>query len=272
MVSAYSNPDQETIKGTLYRGLDRQTYPPELIETVRPRIAAGVEWGKAELASILGGFDPSSVDEFFAKRVRIGSFVLASDRVFTDAAVYVAETYRPRFLAVYLSAVDSNSHAFCASNPLRDLICGRVIDGVYAAVDREIGRILEAVGDEATVIIVSDHGFDRTRGHEHGFLHGPPGIIIMNGEGIRPGGEISAASIYDVAPTILSIFGLPLAGDLRGRVLLSAFEASYVEGWRFAFGPSRTPSIEAGADQLRPIPSSSDEQLKERLRSLGYIE
>ncbi len=50
------------------------------------------------------------------------------------------------------------------------------------------------------------------------------GIFIAYGPGIKKGYEIKGAKIYDLAPTILHIFGLPIPNDMDGRVLTEIFE------------------------------------------------
>jgi predicted AlkP superfamily phosphohydrolase/phosphomutase len=273
MISAYSNRDLETIKGTVHPDLERQTHPPQLIEELRPLIADGAGWGKTKLASIARHFPRDRPDELFQSRLRVTSFVLGTDHTFSDAAAQMAQSLQPDFLAVYLSAPDTSSHAFCAgrNNPWRERACGRVLEEIYTEVDREIGRIVDAAPADANVMIVSDHGFDRARGHEHGLLHGPEGIIILRGSGVRAGGEIRAASIYDIAPTSLALLGLPIPSDLRGRVLLSAFEPDRATSWPLAFG-APSPRRDRNTDDARAIPAATDSQLKERLRALGYIE
>lgn len=71
---------------------------------------------------------------------------------------------------------------------------------------------------------------------------------------------------------MLALFGVPVARDLRGRVLLSAFEPDVVDAWTIAFGASRRPDIEPDNEAFRAIPSPTDDLLEERLRALGYIE
>jgi len=50
------------------------------------------------------------------------------------------------------------------------------------------------------------------------------GIFIAYGKDIKRGHEIKGAKIYDIAPTILHIFGLPIPKDIDGRVLRGIFE------------------------------------------------
>jgi predicted AlkP superfamily phosphohydrolase/phosphomutase len=50
------------------------------------------------------------------------------------------------------------------------------------------------------------------------------GIFLESGPGIKKGIEIEGAKIYDLAPTILHVFGIPIPKDMDGRVLKELFE------------------------------------------------
>ncbi|AIJ04926.1 type I phosphodiesterase/nucleotide pyrophosphatase 2 [Methanocaldococcus bathoardescens] len=50
------------------------------------------------------------------------------------------------------------------------------------------------------------------------------GIFLAYGKGIKKGYKIENAKIYDIVPTILHIFGLPIPNDMDGRVLMEIFE------------------------------------------------
>lgn len=269
LVSSYS-PDFR-IKGTLFEGLDRQTHPPGLMDELRPLIEPALARGREEFQETIQYYRPPADDAAFGERVRRGAWVLGADRLFAESAARIAEGFAPRFLVTYLASPDNNGHVFCHANPWRAETCGRVMAGAYAAVDRHLGRILEAMGDDATLVLVSDHGFDRETGHEGGPVQGTPGIVILRGDGIRAGATIRGASVYDVAPTILALFGLPIPDDLRGRVLLSAFEPEAVERLGLRFGPRLPERYPRGHPALRPIPSPTDDLLVERLRALGYL-
>src|SRR5213078_4544355 len=49
-------------------------------------------------------------------------------------------------------------------------------------------------------------------------------IFCMKGPGVRRGERIYGASVLDVAPTVLHLFGLPSGTDMDGKVLINAFE------------------------------------------------
>ncbi|MCD6143415.1 alkaline phosphatase family protein [Thermococcus sp.] len=55
--------------------------------------------------------------------------------------------------------------------------------------------------------------------------HNLHGILASYGDGIRTSISFdSTPTVYDIAPTILHIFGLPIPNDMDGRVLIEIFE------------------------------------------------
>jgi hypothetical protein len=53
--------------------------------------------------------------------------------------------------------------------------------------------------------------------------HHPRGVLMMYGEGVRRGYELSECNNLDLAPTMLALLGLPEADSTEGRVLSEAF-------------------------------------------------
>jgi len=107
----------------------------------------------------------------------------------------------------------------------------------------------------------------------HHRLHG---IILACGPGIKRGYRMRGARIYDLVPTILHMFGLPIPNDIDGRVLTEMFEeglefserkTSYVDISYYGEG-FETESVEAAEEKRE---SQEEEKIKERLRSLGYF-
>ena len=105
--------------------------------------------------------------------------------------------------------------------------------GGYILHDMILGGILEEAGPETTVLLVSDHGFhiDHLRPKSvpvepagPAVQHRHYGIFAMTGPGIRRDERIYGASLLDVVPTVLTLFGLPPGADMDGKVLMDAFE------------------------------------------------
>ena len=100
--------------------------------------------------------------------------------------------------------------------------------------------------------------------------HRMQGLVVLAGPGIRPGYRLRAASILDMTPTLLYFLNLPVADDMAGRVLLEAVEPAL----RRSRPVKRIPTYETGPVRTT-VPasgSSSDPELLDRLRSLGYIQ
>jgi predicted AlkP superfamily phosphohydrolase/phosphomutase len=119
----------------------------------------------------------------------------------------------------------------------------------YIAFDKVLGAILKHIDDNTYVIIVSDHGikplreFEETDPHahmdhekttpviaKHDFADGDdvPGSFFAMGPGIKHDLRLMGfeASVYDIAPTILSIYGIEQPSQMRGHVLSEIFERS----------------------------------------------
>lgn len=93
--------------------------------------------------------------------------------------------------------------------------------------------------------------------------HHPEGIIIAAGKGIRRGFKLEGASVLDMTPTMLALMGLPVGRDMDGRVLEEIFEdkplVQFINTW------------ESAAPQFHKDEEETTEELKNHLRSLGYL-
>lgn len=67
--------------------------------------------------------------------------------------------------------------------------CGKLLEDVYREIDASLGRILDRVGDDGTVFVISDHGFSGVQKtfFVHHWLHGE-GYVALNA---RPRGDAS---------------------------------------------------------------------------------
>lgn len=59
--------------------------------------------------------------------------------------------------------------------------------------------------------------------HKETGNHDVPGVFLAYGDWIKDKGYLGNVSIYDVAPTILHVYGLPVPQDIDGRVLTEIF-------------------------------------------------
>jgi len=96
--------------------------------------------------------------------------------------------------------------------------------------------------------------------HERG------GIYLMWGSRVRSAGDAGRAHAADIAPTILHLLGLPLAPDMDGRILFDAL------GDDVRATPVVVNHGYRDIPRERILPEDRRESLREKLRSLGYIQ
>jgi predicted AlkP superfamily phosphohydrolase/phosphomutase len=93
--------------------------------------------------------------------------------------------------------------------------------------------------------------------------HRQHGILIAWGTGIRSGAKVEGAHIMDLAPTILHLMGLPVPGNMDGRVLTEALSISR---------PVERLSVSAtGEESEAELSAEETAEVEERLRALGYL-
>jgi len=93
----------------------------------------------------------------------------------------------------------------------------------------------------------SIYSYDTPKGPDDGG-HGPYGFFAMAGSGVPNLGELSNVDLLDVAPTVLQLMEIAVPSDMEGRSLI-AEKKVYTEEEK-----------------------EGEEEIKERLRGLGYFE
>jgi predicted AlkP superfamily phosphohydrolase/phosphomutase/tetratricopeptide (TPR) repeat protein len=249
--------------------------------------------------------------------IKVLTRVLAATETYRKIALDLLESRRQpsnpaRLFAVYFQGIDEVNHRFAHCTSPRTPQCSvgdsrrfkDALGAFYRYQDRIVGEIL-ARAPEATVIVLSDHGFKSGENRPNdskpfiedqpGFWHNLSGIFIASGPAIGKG-EIPAVTLYDVAPTVLYLLGLPVPEDMPGRVLEPALAPGVLAAAPVAKVPSyetlplqeasdsgRNGGARAGATAAgegggsRPHPkgealqASTDDEIVDQLRSLGYV-
>jgi predicted AlkP superfamily phosphohydrolase/phosphomutase len=98
-------------------------------------------------------------------------------------------------------------------------------------------------------------------------MHRDHGLLIMSGKGVKRGGTIEGAGIEDLAPTVLYAMECPVPQDMDGRVLSEVFTEE------FRNQVTLLHSEEGSSRELRETAytEEAEEEIKERLRGLGYL-
>jgi len=92
------------------------------------------------------------------------------------------------------------------------------------------------------------------------------GIFMARGPEIRKNAQVNLG-IYDVAPTILHIMGLPLPTDMDGKVALDIFEP----GCECSSRPIVFEEASAKVSEVVEWSAEDEKKVEEQLRHLGYL-
>jgi hypothetical protein len=293
-------------KGTLREDIPQQVHPPErqeeMIEILRQT--------EADLPAlnerIFGAFE-YPLSPLGRRLWENCQWAFRADTTYLRIAQnLVAAGSAPDLTLLYLGGPDVVCHRFWrymepelfAHKPTEEQIenFGSIIEDYYSYTDAALGRLLEAYGENVTVIVISDHGFHATNvynrfdpddppddinsGHH---LDGPPGIFIAAGPHIRKSSigktleELerpdlpTMGSVEDITPTILAMMRIPLGADMAGEVMTDVFRDEFEVDHQpkmIATHDTRAFLLSRGQDVPR---NPGDAERLRQLRSLGYI-
>ena len=248
----------------------------------------------------------ASTRPIYGHWLSVFKFGYCSQRSYEKMALRLLDKGQPDLVGLFLIANDPICHTFwhfyepekyTGVDPEQAKRLGQLIPNFQRHNDRFLAQVLSKVDRDTVVMLISDHGFrnsnriptpeeaDKYAGRfdemwegaeEEGVVavgqsgrHTLNGIVIAAGGPIREGVETSA-HLYDIAPTVLALLGLPVPDDMPGRVLEDIIEPEFLEQH-----PIRTiDSYESYLELPRVAiaDETPDEEALEMLRSLGYIQ
>jgi len=181
----------------------------------------------------------AEIDQEKDKRLSSIAKVLAENASIHAAATATLQLEPWDFMAVYFDGIDHFCHGFMRYHPPRqdwidekdfELYSG-VIKAAYQFHDLMLGVYMNLVDEDTAIMLISDHGFhpDHLRPKElpnepagPADEHRQFGVFVLNGPGIKQDDMVFGASLVDIAPTVLQLFGLPIGRDMDGRPLIGA--------------------------------------------------
>jgi predicted AlkP superfamily phosphohydrolase/phosphomutase/tetratricopeptide (TPR) repeat protein len=229
----------------------------------------------------------AEIDQEKDKGLQSFAKILAENCSIHNAATWILQNEPWDFLAVYYNGIDHFCHGFMHFHPPRMEgipeerfeIYKDVVNGAYRFHDMMLETLLALAGPDATVALVSDHGFHSDHLRPRGIPMEPAGpavqhrqfgIVCMKGLQIKQDERIYGATLLDVTPTILTLFGLPVGEDMDGRVLVQAFDdpppITRIPSWE----------NEPGACGMHPadlrMDAAAAQAVLQQFVALGYIQ
>lgn len=284
---------------TLQQGIPEEVFhedPPDLVfpterteefTALRDRAVAETDWRAVRYLMNVpeDAFDRAVADNLGMEDPVDGlRRILSATRTYMGAGLALAAA-KPDLMIVYLEGTDTIGHLLAQYMPPPTLEIDDATAAVYAAavpkyfeiVDRWIGRYLELCPlDEYAVVVVSDHGFKWGRERPRGLSgtsgptaplwHADDAVFIVAGDGVERGGRVERKpSVYDVAPTLAALLGVPADPAWPTTLLPGSPPATAVPvEWAPLVPPA---SYTQGGGGAAPV----DPEFIAKLEALGYI-
>jgi predicted AlkP superfamily phosphohydrolase/phosphomutase len=160
---------------------------------------------------------------------------------------------------------------------IRDEVGRPVIEKIYDAEDVYSGPWLASAPD---LVLAPCKGFEIKSGMGGGRLlqkikyasHLQSGVLMAAGENIKPDSRLNGARLIDLAPTLLSLYGLPVPQEMDGKILNEICRPAAPAP--LGRGPSSLKAASINKKGVRPGRVYTQEQEKKiakSLRGLGYL-
>lgn len=259
-------------------------YPPALAQSLGELRVNPMELTGEFLRPFVPDYE--RVDQKQDKRLHMLGKIIAETMSIHAVATELLATQEWDFAGLYYSGLDHFGHGFMRYHPpqLPQVeaqefeLYRHVIANAYRYHDAMLGALLQHADANTTVILMSDHGFhpdDQRPDYIPAEPAGPAiehrhfGILCLKGPGLRRNETIYGASLLDIAPTVLSLFGLPSGRDMDGKVLLTVFKEpprlEPIASWDEVPGAA---GLHAAETRLDPVASA---EAFKQLVELGYV-
>jgi len=303
-----SNPAEPLSKGVMVSNDYQNAYgPPEPWPmkpgTIHPerleKYLTGLRFHPSELKeedlrAFLPGLEGMSREELdkAEKDPRVQSLMktIADCTSIHSAATALIQNEPWDLMCVYYDAIDHFGHMFMRYHPPQRpqvddwdyRVFNHCIEAGYRYHDMMLGTLLELAGKDTTVILMSDHGFHPDDLRISNIPREPAGpaaehrqfgIFAAKGLGLRRDERVHGASLLDICPTLLHLFGLPVGRDMDGRVLMDIYDpqqgrpaaVEYIATWEEVAGDH---GMHPPDRQIAPADSKA---ALDQLVALGYI-
>ena len=177
------------------------------------------------------------------------------------------------------------AHSLERLSPTGPELSKHLISGCYEHHDLLLGQILSQVDDSTYILVISPTGPQAATSsvlgahNNHatfGSMNRNAGLAVFKGPNVLRLTRTMSRNLLDIAPTILTMFGLPYGEDMGGRPMLECFESgltpSSVETWDIQ-STNTTPQSNEWKEDREDNPKEEVYHLAvEYLIELGYVD
>jgi predicted AlkP superfamily phosphohydrolase/phosphomutase len=266
-----------------------RTYPEGLMRELDPLLLTESRLSQGALDS-LGILKIPPVQGYAVREVFL------KDLSHIAIARHLLARHAPRLFAVYFDGFDAFCHIFWerykpyrashfaaavkrAAKPPEEWAKGAAMDDHLTRIDAYIGELMDRARPEDVVLVVSDHGYGDNVGGgpilrgEGDTIHPPHwhdlnGVFAAWGGPVRRGARVESISVLDIAPIVLGLLELPLARDMDGWIPPGLLDDAMLRRVTMR----TVASYDSVARRGEAVASPYDEEVIERLRSLGYLD
>jgi len=299
LVASYAAQAQAKIiwKPTLWKEMEEQTYPSDLAEEIEPFLILANDAEELRPKMRKAFPIPDELDAHRGRLVNDLAWVHAADLSIAAVTGHMLDSGNADLTMAYLALPDVVGHRFWRYHAPDDMhydvteedqaAFGDYLSLSYIEADRLLGELLAKVPDDATVIILSDHGMhvDPVTMYEELALtsgaheDAAPGIIgVIGPYAAKQGNVLDQAhrgDVYQVAPMLMHLLDLPVPehwrGAAAGRIPL---ERILAEEWRVAHPLTRSPNTDGeyrAATAPRVPATGTSEAFKSNFEAIGYL-
>jgi len=197
---------------------------------------------------------------------------------------------QPDFLSVYLGGLDAISHHFWKYmfphdfSPIDSEEMDKfqhILSQYYVYMDEILGHFRDELERDTAIIVISDHGFESVEvegaegANSGSHASAPDGIFIIGGNSAIKRADVNTKMV-DITPTALYLLGLPVGEDMAGAVLTEAIQEDYLHQHPVAVVDTWENDVDVLKNDVESRgdteTSEVEEEVKDRLRALGYID
>ncbi|NNE43513.1 MAG: hypothetical protein HKN12_04850 [Gemmatimonadetes bacterium] len=251
-------------------------YPPDLAESIADRVVQPAQTLPRVVEMMdQAGLDAAGRDALVAEYPDVFDGLsremardLTTQGILPDMFPQVPDW---RFAGVYYRGMDGSHHATWKYREKENLEAGSpearmrsIIDNYYEFGDGLLASALEHADENTVVIALSDHGWESEL---YGHARKPDGFCIMAGGPVINTETRRDIHVYDIAPTVLALLGIPVPEDMDGRVAEEFFDPAFWE----RYPVTHVTSYERPREEFETTEDASEDSMLEQLKTLGYV-